>query len=99
VLVAPPPAWHDVLVDVDVGIAADAVVEGPPPPPSAFVGAGVHAGVQVNIPVPTFEMHVGVGAVAQPVVVDRRREVIIVHDHGKRPRGRALGHRKHGGHW
>ena len=100
VLLGPPPHWHDVLIDVDVGGAA--VVEAPAPVVDAHavgvVGAGVHAGVEVHVPVPTFQMSVGIGAA--PVVVEERRDVIYVHDHDyKHKHGRALGHRKGKGHW
>ena len=102
VLLGPPPHWHDVLIDVDV--RGGAVVEAPVVETRAVgvVGAGVHAGVEVHVPVPTFQMSVGIGAA--PVVVQERRDVIYVHDHDhkhkhKHKNGRALGHRKGKGHW
>jgi hypothetical protein len=57
------------------------------------VGAGVHAGVEVHVPVPTFQMSVGVGAA--PVVVRERRDVIYVNDHGHKKHKRHKGK----GHW
>jgi hypothetical protein len=96
VLVGPPPGWHDVFVEVDTpgvivaGPHGHAVVEG---------GVGVAAGVEVQVPVPTVQFGVSVGAA--PVVVHDHstvREVRVINHHDN---GLHRGQFKHKGrgHW
>lgn len=88
VVVAPPPEYHGVIVEVDEPVVE---VHGPRAHLEGEAGVGIGVGVEVVVPAPTIELRIGGPA----VIVEER-------DHRHHDNGKHKGHwkkKKHKGRW